>query len=185
VEALTGVDAARARMLATYAEGRTGIALALARSKDAEAEMDRVLEVAVSMPFSDPLSAPKLGEQLRKVGAGIKALTGTENTGVTGEDEPSEAGPRERLGRKQLGIVVDLLVTFYRDLLSIALGGPSSTIALEQRRDQLTAIASASPAQRWKSCLEQLLKARRQIDQNANTRLLTDWLAINLVTNGR
>ncbi len=183
---IEAVEPARARLLATFAEGRPGTALSLARSKETVDEMNAILDVAGKLPFADPLAAPKLAEEIRKVGASVKALTGSASpANQSAEDDSSDGGPREKLGRKQLGILVDLLVTFYRDLLSLRLGGRQALLSLDERREALAALAAGSTHERWQRNLEALLLARRRIDQNANVRLLTDWLTIKLIAEAR
>src|SRR5205823_5208068 len=69
-----GISADRARTIASYAEGRTGAALDLARRPAVQAEMDKVIDFAMTIPAATPLRALKLAEGLRKLSAGFKAL---------------------------------------------------------------------------------------------------------------
>ena len=97
---------------------------------------------------------------------------------------PGSSTPaRERFNRRQLGVVFDLLIGFYRDLMVLSLGGPEAEIVHTDRRTELASSAATAGNRRWMAALEDLLLARRRLDQNANPRLLTDWLAVRLVDN--
>jgi DNA polymerase-3 subunit delta' len=177
----------RAQTLAAYAEGRTGTALRLARSTAVEAEIQRILELAEALASSAPLSALKLGEGIRKTASSLKALTETDSA-VSGDktkvDAPAEDGEpasKERVGRKSLGVVIDLLAAAYRDLLALRLCGSDAGIVHGEYRERLAEIAERGAPERWMACLETLLLARRRVDQNAGIPLLTDWLAVKLV----
>lgn len=190
-----GLDAERARTFAAYAEGRAGTALRLARNPAVEAEISRTLDLAETIPDAPPLRIFKIAETTRKLASGLKALVETEEKvpapassegTVTGGaaplgEENGEATPKERVGRRQLGIVLDLLTLFYRDLLALRLNGPQAPIIHGERRDRLAALAERQPPERWIACLEALLLARRRVDQNASIPLLTDWLATQLI----
>jgi hypothetical protein len=69
----------------------------------------------------------------------------------------------------------------FRDLLALGIGGDNALIVHAEDRTVLAEIAKGHPVTRWMTALDDLLLARRRLDQNASTRLLTDWLALRLV----
>jgi DNA polymerase-3 subunit delta' len=195
-----GMDVERARALAAYAEGRTGTALRLARNPAIEGEMNRILDFAETIPVASPLSALKIGEMLRKLVGGMKALSDEESGSVSspssngetrpaasnegtnrGGEENGEPMAKEKVSRRPLGLMLDMLIAFYRDLLALCLEGPDAKIIHGNRRQCLAALAERGSPKRWMACLDALLTARRRVDQNAGVPLLTDWLAITLV----
>ncbi|HXG23934.1 MAG TPA: hypothetical protein VNJ09_05210 [Chthonomonadales bacterium] len=189
-----GLSPERARTLAVYAEGRTGTALGLARNVIAEEEIARLLELAETIPDSSPLRALQIAEAMRKIASGLKGLINTEQAGAesgqeagngpeegTPDEESSEPPSKERIGRRQLAIVIELLTAFYRDLLSLSLYGEEATIVHSDRRAHLAALATHRSPQTWMACLETLMLARKRLDQNVSVPLLTDWLATQLV----
>jgi DNA polymerase-3 subunit delta' len=193
-----GLSPEQARTYAAYSEGRTGIALSLARNPNASAEIHRVLDFAESISESPPLRSLQISETIRKLANSLKALGQEESSpgglvrgdaarssGVKSEsntvDETTDSAPKERVTRRSLGAVLDLLTAFYRDLLTLRLSGADAAIVHEDRRERLLSIARGYPAERWIVSLEMLLQARRMIDQNISIPLLTDWLATGLV----
>ena len=177
-----GLSAERARAVAHYAEGRTGTALALARGKGVEAEINAILDLAEQIAAGSPLSALFHSERIRKQAAAVKSLLNMDDAGADAAAD-ADSAPKERAGRRQLGIVLDLITTYYRDLLASSLGGPESAILHRDRAERIREIAGRRAAVSWTRAIEQLMRARRQIDQNANPRLVTDVLAIRLITN--
>src|SRR5438067_427507 len=103
-----------------------------------------------------------------------------ESGGAQEPAEDPETAPRERAGRRQLGLMLDLLTGYYRDLLAARLGGKEAPLLHVNRADQVFEDAERRQPQFWAHCVEQLLKARRRIDQNANPRLVIDSLAAEL-----
>ncbi len=175
----------RAGPLAAYAEGRTGAAVSFARDPNAEREMDRVLDFAGTLVTTSPLGALQAGESMRKLASGLRTLAGDVGGSMpAAEDEAGESAPKERLSRTQLGLLMDLLAAYYRDLLALRLGGPAAPVVHEDHREALSIAAARAPAARWTAALDALLTARRRLDQNINVRLLTDWLAVRLVAYG-
>ncbi len=182
-----GLEAGRAAMLAAYAEGRVGQAMQLAQNPAVGEEIARVLDFAESLPEAPRVRALKLAEQMRKLAGQIKALVGEEPTATpesaaSEEGEAGTASPKERAGRRQLAAVFDLLVAFYRDLLALRVGGQGAqNIVNRERAVRLTRLAQAGEPERWVSCLDALLLARRRLDANANIALVTEVLVMTLV----
>jgi len=180
--ARAGVAPERARAIAAYAEGRPGTALALARGKGVEAEINAILDLAEQIASATPLSALAHSERIRKQAATVKSLLNLDEAGTADASAETDSAPKERAGRRQLGILLDLVTAYYRDLLAASLGGPESAILHIDRAARIHEIAAQQPAGSWTRRLERLMLARRQIDQNANQRLVTDVLAIHLIT---
>ena len=183
LERTQGIEPERARTLAAYAEGRTGTALRLTRNPAVEAEIAKLVELAEWIAGGSPIRALKAGESIRKFASGMKALADTSDEAATagvGSPDEGEAAPKERVGRRQLGIALDMLATVYRDLAALSMGGPNAPVVHAGRRDSLAAVARSRPAECWVAGIESLLLARRRVDQNASIPLLTDWLAMRL-----
>ena len=182
-----GVAPERARMLAAYTEGRIGQAVQLARSPHAVEEIGKVLDFAEGLAQAPRVRALRLAEQMRKLSGQIKALLGEEPAAGAeaggGGDEDEAAAPtgKEKTGRRQLATIFDLLVVFYRDLLTLRVGGSPETVINTDRVRRLTQLAQAGEPERWMRCLNALLLARRRLDANANIALVTEVLAMKLV----
>jgi len=173
------VPADRAAMLAAYCEGRIGQAVHLASHPLVAEEIERVLDFADSLPEAPRVRALRAAEQIRKLATQVKALIGEEPA----EAEEGEAGAtgKERAGRRQLAVVFDLLVAFYRDLLTLRVCGAEGRIINRQRSARMLRLAQTGSVDRWSTCLDALLLARRRLDANANVTLVTEVLAFTLL----
>lgn len=180
-----GVEPERATMLAAYSEGRIGQAVLLARSPSAVEEIGKVLDFAEGLAQAPRVRALRLAEQMRKLSGQIKALLGEEPAAGAdaGGDDDDAAAPtgKEKTGRRQLATIFDLLVVFYRDLLTLRVGGAPDLVINTDRVRRLTHLAQAGEPERWMRCLNALLLARRRLDANANIALVTEVLAMTLV----
>lgn len=192
VEALTDylrthldVESDRAAMLAAYAEGRIGQAVQMAQNPNVGDEINKVLDYAESLPDAPRVRALKLAEQLRKLSGQMKALVGEEAVAETSGGDEAESGTttKEKTGRRQLAVLFDLLVAFYRDLLVLRVGETGAgRIVNRDRAARLTRLAQSGSPERWMRCLDALLMARRRLDANANIALLTESLLMTLLT---
>ncbi|MCW3095314.1 MAG: polymerase delta prime subunit [Chthonomonadaceae bacterium] len=179
-----GVEPERATMLAAYSEGRIGQAVQLARSPNAVEEIAKVLDFAEGLAQAPRVRALRLAEQMRKLSGQIKALLGEEpaaNADAAGSEEDDAPTGKEKTGRRQLAAIFDLLVVFYRDLLTLRVGGSPESVINSDRVRRLTQLAQAGEPERWMRCLNALLLARRRLDANANIALVTEVLAMKLV----
>lgn len=187
IEAKAQLDHNMALKVAEFAEGCPGHAFRLAGDSRLRQEMDRILDIAMQLPTATPLSCLRLGDDLRKAAAAIQGMlgleteTGTESITDSSSPEDSAQEPaRERAGRRQIAIVIELLAGLYGDLLSLNVGGPAARILHVDRRSQLAEMAARRSTDYWLASLEALLEARRRVDQNANLPLLVDGLAMRL-----
>lgn len=182
---IRGQEADRASMLAAYSEGRVGQAIQMAVNPSVGEEIGRVLDFAEGVPEAPRVRALRIAEQMRKLSGQIKALVGEEPSSEAGPAEEGDgpaSGGKERIGRRQLAAIFDLMVAFYRDLLSLSVGGAAARhIINRERKEKLVRLSRAGKPDRWVRCLDALLLARRRLDANANIALLTEVLAMALV----
>jgi DNA polymerase-3 subunit delta' len=188
LENTVGLEAGRATMLAAYAEGRVGQAMQLAQNPAVGEEINRILDFAETLPEAPRVRALKIAEQMRRLASQVKALVGEEPAVAEGETpDDSDSGPnpaasKEKMGRRHLAAVFDLLVAFYRDLLNLRVGGEGvRSLVNRERAAKLYRLAQSGDPERWMRCLDALLMARRRLDANANITLVTEVLATTLV----
>lgn len=179
-----GIEPERAAMLASYAEGRIGQAVTMARNPAVGEEIARVIDFAESLPEAPRVRALKIAEQMRKLSGQVKALLGEEPATDSEEgEEGSGSSAKERVGRRQLNAIFDLLIAFYRDLLALRAGGAAAqNVVNRERVKRLTRLAQRGSPERWMRCLDALLLARRRLDANANIALVTEALAMRLMS---
>ena len=165
-----GVAPAQARFLAAYSEGRLGRAVALARSPTLLSGREALLDLAHDLLTAPPIKSFKLGEDFRKLAPKLKA---------TGEDEAE--GAEEKTGREPLTRALDLLASYFRDVLSAAVMGPARvTLVNVDRREELLELADCYPAEKTERALGLLLDIRQAIERNANSQLALDVLFTQL-----
>ena len=179
------IEPERAEMLAAYTEGRIGQAAQMARHPAVGEEIKRILDFAESLPDAPQYRALRVAEQIRKLAAQVSALLNAE-AAETADKESADGEPgsaKERAGRRQISLVFDLLTVFYRDLLALKVGGNSGErIVNRDRIARLKRMAQSGSPDRWMNCLDALLMARRRLDANANVALVTEILAMRLLT---
>ncbi len=176
-----GVEANHAEVLAAYSEGRIGQAVRMAQHPEVESEIARILDFAETLPASPRTRALRLAEQMRKLSGQVKALLG-DDTPTENEKGSADEGGKERVGRQQLATIFDILVAFYRDLLTLSVGGEAGRRVVNRARiAQLSSLAQNGTPERWMQCLDAILLARRWLDANANIAMLTEALTMRLL----
>ena len=166
------VAPAQARFLAAYSEGRLGRAVALARSPSLLAGREALLDLAHDLLTAPPVKSFKLGEEFRKLAPKLKAT----------EDDDAAAEPgEEKAGREPLGRALDLLATYFRDVLSLGVMGPAhANLVNADRRSELEALAKRHAPERMEHALGLLLDIRQAIERNANSQLAVEVLFTGL-----
>lgn len=153
----SGASEQDAKFLAGYSEGRPGIAISLLDNESFFEWRQRVVELASRMSDGRPY-ALRLSEDLQKLA----------------QSEKSE-GKTQRAGMLS---VLDALVLWYRDLLSISIRGKSAHVINSDIRDKLE--ASVTDPNRISSAIATLLWARRAVEGNANIQLISDVTMMRL-----
>ncbi len=168
------VPSAQARFLAAYCEGRLGRAVGLARSPSLLKARDELLDWARDLTSAPPIKAFKLGEELRKIAPKLKA---TEDA-ATADGEEKERGAREPLGRS-----LDLLATYYRDLLAVSLIGEreASLVNVDRRLELAGAAERYTPGQ-LEEAVALTVGVRQAIERNANAQLAVEVLLTRLTS---
>ena len=158
---------AQARFLAAYSEGRLGRAVALARSPSLLAGREALLDLAHDLLTAPPVKSFKLGEELRKLAPKLKA---------TEDDDTAEPG-EEKVSREPLGRALDLLATYFHDVLTLGVVGPDrANIVNADRREQLISLAKKQTPEKMEQALGLLLDIRQAIERNANSQLAVEVL---------
>lgn len=169
-----GVAQGPARFLAAYCEGRLGRAVTLARAPSLLSAREDLLDWARDLVSAPPIKSFKLGEELRKLAPKLKA----EDDGGSGEGEEKAGGAREPLGR-----ALDLLATFYRDMLAVCLMGESAASLVNlDRRAEIAGAAAHYEAGHLEEAIALTLGVRQAIERNANAQIATEALLTRLTT---
>jgi hypothetical protein len=128
--------------------------------------------------------ALKLSEELRKL-AGGSVVPGVEEEVEDDEEEGEEpAQPsrrRSKVTKTDLIRALDMLVLWYRDLLSIKVRGPEAPVVNLDKAAELAERAAQCKLSYLRASLKTLTDAKRYLDGNANIQLLSDVLAMRLM----
>ncbi len=167
-----GVAPAQARFLAAFSEGRLGRAVSLSRSPSLLAGRESLLDLAHDLLLAPPIKSFKLGEEFRKLAPKLKS---TEE-----EDGGGEAG-EEKAGREPLGRALDLLATYYRDVLAASVMGPKRASPVNaDRAEEIVTLAARYTSEQLERALALLLDVRQAIERNANSQLAIEVLFTHL-----
>lgn len=153
-------DLERARFLAAYSEGRPGLAISILKNENFDSRREKIIEFASEVASSDQRHALRLSEELQAI-----------------------AGDGKNEGKTQRAVmrtVLDALVLWYRDLLSLSVQGASAQLVNTDMKHRLALVSM--PPDRASSAIETLLWARRSIEGNANVQLISDVMMMRLLS---
>lgn len=161
------VDAAKARFLAAFSEGRIGYAVTLSRSNDLLAAREELLDLAASMITAKPIQAFKLSEEFRKLAPRLKSAVSPD------AEEDKEASAREPILK-----ALDMLALYFRDLIlmnSIDNSADAGIVNID-RRHQMAELVRQHNESYYADAVEKIMAVRYAIDRNANTQLALEVL---------
>ncbi len=175
-----GIPAHEAEFLATYSQGRPGVAIDLIGNEDFEIRRDNIAAIAKAAGGGDKWMALALAEAVR-AGAGTQAA-GDES----GDDDETPKAARAASARKgardTATETLDMLLTWYRDLLAMKLQGREAAIVNTDKRESLLEqSAGYAHAGLLLSRVEAILHAKRRIQGNGNPQIVTEALMMRLV----
>lgn len=196
LQEMTQVTPERAKFLAAYSQGCPGTAITLA-TNDLFFEMrDTVSELAEQIRSKKLWSALRLAEELREAGGKLaKAMkeeteeeeSPEEDDGQEKEEEqekgPSQSAAKQarKAAKDNLIRSLDILLLWYRDLLSIRVDSDAARVVNFDRLNQLKSQAAAYPdASRLMRCVDHIMHAKRAIQGNANAQMVSESLVMQL-----
>lgn len=169
------VAPAQARFLSAYCEGRLGRAVALSRSPALLSGREALLDLARDLLTAPAIKSFKLGEDFRKLAPKMKA--GEDADGAEGD------GEKEKTGREPLTRALDLLASYVRDVLAVAVAGPSrASLVNVDRREEIVSLASSWTPERLERALGLILDIRQVVERNANSQLALEVLFTQMMS---
>jgi len=180
-------DGEQARFLAAFSEGRPGRAISLFGNKDFFTRRDALVALANRVIDEPVAGALKLSEELRKIAGGsvasvVEEEAEDEEDGENDGEEPSKPSRgRTKLTKTDLIRALDMLVLWYRDLLSVKVRGPEAPVVNLDKAAELAERAAQCHLSYLRASLKTLTDAKRYLDGNANVQLLSDVLAMRLM----
>ena len=170
------VDPGVVKSVAAFSGGRIGWADHLLAHPGVLAVRDGLLEMTASLPQRQPGEAMVLGETL---------LTFAEHWWLATEEgdvaEKLLKGNRDRVLRTKMNDLLDVIVTWFRDLALISSGGEERLLINADRVVQLRKAAPAYNATRCGAVCEEIAAVKTQLRGNANLRLAAEITMLKLI----
>lgn len=170
-------DPGALRSIVALSGGRIGWCVRLLQRPDALALRTDLLDLAASLPGRDWFEGMVLAE----------ALVGTAERWwlMTEEEEFARKAlkaSRDRVLRTKMNEVLDVLITWFRDLALLSAGADDALVINSDRALELAEIAAErTPAKCRKAC-EDIEETRKHLRGNANLRLACEILAMKLIS---
>jgi len=175
-----GIDRDEAEFLATYSQGRPGIAIGLIGNEDFRRKREMITSVVRSAASGDTWSALKLAETLRSSNGKASMEADAEDDDDDSIQETRTAQPKKN-ARDTVLQSLDMLLVWYRDLLVTKLRGDDAPIVnMDMRQEIIEQCARYRYAGRLLNAVEAILHAKRGIQGNANAQIVTEALIIRL-----
>lgn len=175
-----GLSDEEAAFLASYSQGRPGIAIGLIDNTEFQQKRNGAALVAAACATHNPWAALGLADALRS-GIGSKESDGDS------EDDEDEAPAQARGAGQRKGVrdasmeALDTLLVWYRDLLAVKMQGDEASIVNSDKRAEIIAQSdSYSNAGPLLAGVEAILHTKRCIQGNANPQMATEALMMQL-----
>ncbi|MFQ3549040.1 MAG: hypothetical protein SNJ70_04765 [Armatimonadota bacterium] len=146
--------------IVAYSQGRPGIAISALNSNDIKELRDKISDIADKIINEDAWTALKLAEDIRANAS---------------EESEAEKGARE--------IVLDsleMLLIWYRDLLSVKTAGESALVVNSDRKDNLISQSNGISQKKIENSIGYIMHAQKAIWNYAVPQMVTESLMIQL-----
>jgi DNA polymerase III subunit delta' len=195
------IDPVTADFAARVAQGHIGRARALARSVEARARRDEVLQLptrlttlgaclnaaaqlveaasADAAAITTELDATERAALAEALGMGATGARPRNTQAAMRELEDQQKARAKRLQRDALDRVLTELTSFYRDVLIVQTAAGAALINVEQL-DAVEQIAGASTPEHTVACLDAILVCRKALEANVGALLAMESLLISL-----
>lgn len=184
-----GVPQDEAEFLATYSQGRPGMAIGLIGNTEFFDRRNAIIGVAGMAGGKDSWAALKLAETLRKAQSGT-AVEADEDSEEADDGEAPAASSRaaknakstaKKNSRDALIESLDILALWYRDLMLEIMRGDHDLAINSDKTDELERQARRyAHAGRVFTAIEAILQAKRALLGNANPQIVTEALMMRL-----
>lgn len=172
------VDVGALRSIVAVSGGRIGWAIRLLEHPEVLRLRASLLDLAASLPGRDWFEGMAIGEKLVE--------TAEDWWLATEEQEFAERAikaSRDRVLRTRMNDVLDILLTWFRDLALLSAGGDQNMLINADRADDL--VAANRTAARCRKACEDIEQTKKQLRGNANLRLACEILAMKLISASR
>jgi DNA polymerase III subunit delta' len=167
-----------ARLFAALADGRIGWAIKNCRRQEIEEARRRVIELLCRLPNLPHEETLSFAENLREIA--LDCFGGTDGEeAAEAEEAPARGLEGERALRISLPPVLDLAVSWFRDLL-LSSQQAEELITNNDYRELLSDLSRRLPRETCRKSIVALLETKRLTGRYVNVSLATEALAIRL-----
>jgi DNA polymerase-3 subunit delta' len=171
-----GADSERAQVLTRLFGGSLGRAVAALRDPDFDARRTAMLAIAGQVATADMVERFAAAERLAEAYAKRERPKGDEDGESPGASPPADGKARMR---SDVLATLDAWTEWWRDLLLVT-AGAEALVAGADRAPQLREVAARTDASAAAAGLRAVREARRDLDQNVNSRLALEALMLRL-----
>lgn len=172
-----GCPKTEAQFLAAYSQGCPGKAIRLIGDTAFFERRDEIAAV-VGKVAENPWLALRLAEVLH----GASARVADDADDDSDEDQPSPAAATPKRGKREATLEsLDVLTSWYSDLLAVSVrGAEADLIHADKRDDVLRHTRQYQTTSHIASCITAIMSARTAVAANANPQIATEALMIQL-----
>jgi DNA polymerase-3 subunit delta' len=188
-----GVEPAAASSLATLSGGRVAWAIRAAQRPEVLSARKALLDLCAGTESLGLPAGLRLAEEIKLQAMALARAEAEAESGDDGgdsedgedvEDAPSARTPvSSRAVRAELPWCLDVMVSWYRDLLATGQGGQAPLMNPDYQPMLEAAATSLAPRQAERA-IEEILETRHSIQRNANVDLALESLAVALLSAG-
>lgn len=176
-ERYPALDPEQTHSLAALSGGRIGWAINMLQHPEVLVTRTKLLDLCVRLPQMPMVQCLQTGEKLIEAAEEWWLATADPEVG-----EKALKSSRDRILRTRLIDVLDVLVTWFRDLLLVH-AAPQSTQVIN--RDRIADLQRLAPTIDPETCRRACLyleDMKQQLRRNANVRLACEMMALRLIT---
>ncbi len=170
------VSAEQIQSIVAMSSGRIGWAIKLLQQPDVLQIRSDLLDLCVRLAAADWVECLRGGELL--VDAAERWWLATNEEEIA---EKALKASRDRVLRTSMGDILDILATWFRDLLLLSSDAGADGLINMDRAEQLRDLAGRYDAKKCEAACEHLQRMHAQLGQNANLRLAAENLALRLI----
>lgn len=170
------IEAERIKSVVALSGGRIGWAARLLQWPEVLAIRDDILDLCARLSDSDWVECLRGGELLIDAAERWWRATNDEDTA----DRTLKA-VRDRILRTTMHDVIDIISTWFRDILLLSASEECSGIVNADRREQLISLARTYDPQRCMNACRHLQQMHAQLRQNSNLRLSAENVALRVI----
>lgn len=176
-ERYSSLDPEQIHSLAALSGGRIGWAINMLQHPEVLATRTKLLDLCVRLPQMPMVQCLQTGEKLIQAAEDWWLATADPEVG-----EKALKSSRDRILRTRLIDVLDVLVTWFRDLVLVHADPQSAQVINRDRIADLQRLApTIDPDTCRRACLY-LEDMKQQLRRNANVRLACEMMALRLIT---